>query len=121
MKTLVEVKILGETFTVTSEDDEKHVLELANFVNQRMNRYDKKKTDTNPLNPLRVAIMAALSIADEYLKSQKQSAEDAEKLERMTTKLLLRLEQSEKLDHARTTDTPDVAATRFSPIRLNQE
>jgi cell division protein ZapA (FtsZ GTPase activity inhibitor) len=121
MKTLVEVKILGENFTVTSEDDEKHVLELANFVNQRMNRYDKKKADTTPPNPLRVAIMAALSIADEYLKSQKQGAEDAEKIERLTAKLLLRLEQSEKLDRGKTTDTPDIATTRFSPIRLTQE
>ena len=52
MKTLIEVKIFGETFTVTSEDEEKHVQELANFVDQRMNRYGKR-TETHPPTPLR--------------------------------------------------------------------
>jgi|SoiMethySBSTD1v2_1073268.scaffolds.fasta_scaffold760273_3 cell division protein ZapA (FtsZ GTPase activity inhibitor) len=121
MKTLIEVKIFGETFTVTSEDEEKHVLELANFVNQRMNRYDKKKTEANPPTPLRVAIMAALSIADEYLKFQNQEAEQAEKLERISAKLVSRLEQSEKLDRIKTEEIPEATTSRLSPYRATQE
>ncbi|MBM4256682.1 MAG: cell division protein ZapA [Deltaproteobacteria bacterium] len=121
MKTLVEVKILGETFTVTSEDDENHVLELANFVNQRMNRYDKKKADTNPPTPLRVAIMAALSIADEYLKGQKHSLEEKEKIERISARLLSRLEQSEQLERGKAANASDTTPARFSSLRASQE
>ncbi len=120
MKTLIEVKIFGETFTVTSEDEEKHVQELANFVDQRMNRYGKR-TETHPPTPLRVAIMAALSIADEYLKSRKQEIEEAEKLERISAKLLSRLEQSEKLDRVKAAEVPEATTPRFSPLRATQE
>ena len=36
MKRLMEVHIFGQTFTVTSEDDEQYVREIASFVDQRM-------------------------------------------------------------------------------------
>jgi|GEM_PF-3320723 len=121
MKTLVEVKILGETFNVASEDDEKHVVELANFVNQCMNRYDKKKTETNPPSLLRVAIMAALSIADEYLKAQKRDREERDKLELISEQLLSRLEQCEKLDRIKTLEVMEPTKPPFSPLRATQE
>ena len=120
MKTLIEVKILGETFTVTSEDEEQHVRELAEFVDQRMNRYDRR-TESHPPSPLRIAIMAALSIADEYLKSRKQETEEAEKLERISAKLVSRLEQSEKLDRIKTEEIPDATTPRLFPYRATQE
>ena len=120
MKTLIEVKIFGETFTVTSEDESKYVQELATFVDQRMRRFDQQ-TKTSSLAPLRVAIMAALSIADEYLKAQKQKTEDTEKLERISAKLLTRLEQSEQLDRVKTAEASDTATPRFSPLRATQE
>jgi cell division protein ZapA (FtsZ GTPase activity inhibitor) len=120
MKTLIEVKILGETFTVTSEDEEPHVRELAEFVDQRMNRYDKR-TESHPPSPLRIAIMAALSIADEYLKSRKQETEEAEKLERISAKLLSRLEQSEQLDRAKPAEVSQATISRFSSLRATQE
>jgi len=120
MKTLIEVKIFGETFTVTSEDESKYVQELATFVDQRMRRFDQQ-TKTSPLAPLRVAIMAALSIADEYLKARKQNTEDTEKLERITAKLLSRLEQSQQLDRDKKLEMPDAATSRFSQLRVTQE
>ena len=60
--------------------------------------------------------MAALSIADEYLKSRKQEIEEAEKLERISAKLLSRLEQSEKLDRVKAAEVPEATiAAIFSP------
>ena len=79
------------------------------------------RTETHPPTPLRVAIMAALSIADEYLKSRKQEIEEAEKLERISAKLLSRLEQSEKLDRVKAAEVPEATTPRFSPLRATQE
>lgn len=120
MKTLIEVKIFGETFTVTSEDEAKYVQDLAAFVDQRMRRFNEQ-TKTAPPAPLRVAIMAALSIADEYLKAQKSDDEEREKLERISEKLLSRLEQSEKLDRVKTPEVTEATKSLFSPLRATQE
>ncbi|MGH9427042.1 MAG: cell division protein ZapA, partial [Terriglobia bacterium] len=47
---------------------------------------------------LRVAIMAALSIADEYFKACTREAEVKQEVERFSTLLCERLEQSEQRD-----------------------
>ena len=120
MKTLIEVKIFGETFTVTSEDEMKYVQELAAFVDQRIRRFGEQ-TKPAPPAPLRVAIMAALSIADDYLKSRKQEIDEAEQLERISAKLLSRLEQSEKLDRVKAAEVSESITPRFSPFRATQE
>ncbi|MBI3798177.1 MAG: cell division protein ZapA, partial [Deltaproteobacteria bacterium] len=66
MKRLIEVEVFGQTFTVNSEDDETYVRQLASYVDQRMRQVGgTAKTAVS----LRVAIMAAMSIADEYYKA----------------------------------------------------
>ena len=117
MKTLLEIKIFGETFIVSSEDEEKYVQELAAFVDQRMRRFEQQ-TKTSSLTPLRAAIMAAMSIADEHLKARKQEAEEAEKLERVSANLLSRLEQSEQADRGKSLES---AKTHFVSLRVPQE
>lgn len=95
MKRLIEVEIFGQTFTVNSEDDEKYVKQLAAYVNQRMRQIGgTAKTAVS----LRVAIMAAMSIADEYHKANRRETEIEQEAARLSSLLLERLEQSEKLD-----------------------
>ena len=118
MKTLIEVEIFGQTFTVTSEDETAYVQELATFVDQRMRRFGES---TKVSLPVRVAIMAALSIADEYLKSRKQDTEEAEQLEHLAAKLLSRLEQSEQMERIKPADTIELPTNRFLPLRATQE
>ena len=120
MKTLIEVKIFGETFTVTSEDEVKYVQELAAFVDHRIRRFNEQAKMPPPA-PLRVAIMAALSIADEYLKAQKSDHEEREKLERISETLLARLEQSEKLERVKTPEVTESTKPSFSSLRVTQE
>ena len=60
MKTLMEATIFGETFTITSEDEQEYVVALAASVDQRIRRF----ADHGVSSPLRAAIMAALSFAD---------------------------------------------------------
>jgi len=95
MKTLIEVEIFGQTFTVTSEDEEKYVRALVSYVEQQMRQIGES---TKATVPLRVAIMAALGIADEYHKAVRREAEMQQEAERLSTALLARLEQSERID-----------------------
>ena len=95
MKRLIEVEVFGQTFTVNSEDDEEYVRQLASYVDQRMRQVGgSSKTAV----PLRVAIMAAMSIADECYKASRRQAEIEEEAARLSSVLVERIEQSEKLD-----------------------
>jgi cell division protein ZapA len=116
MKTLIEVEIFGQTFTVTGEDEATYVRELAAFVDHRMRQIDE--STKSPL-ALRVAIMAALSIADDYLKAQRQEAENTKQVEEISAGLLTRLEKTEKLDALSSASTPSIRD--FSPLRATQE
>ena len=103
MKRLIEVEIFGQTFTVNSEDDETYVRQLASYVDQRMRQVGgTAKTAVS----LRVAIMAAMSIADEYYKASSREAEIEQEAARLSAVLLERIEQSEKLDRIATSESP---------------
>jgi cell division protein ZapA len=108
MNTRIEVEIFGQTFTVTSEDEERYVKALASYVDQKMRQIGGS---TKTAVPLRVAIMAALSIADEYHKAVQREAEIQQEAERLSSVLLARLEQSEKLNGLLTTESPVNAFT----------
>ena len=112
MDTRIEVEIFGQTFTVTTEDDEQYVRVLASYVDQWMRQVEE--STTTPV-PLRVAIMAALSIADEYHKAIRREAEIRQEAERLSSLLLDRLEQSEKLDGLSTLKSPVDAFTADGP------
>ena len=95
MKTLVEVDIFGQTFTVNSEEQAQYVNELASYVDQRMRQI---AGNTKTVVPLRVAIMAALSIADEWYKASQREQDIQEETERLSAVLLDRIEQSEQAE-----------------------
>ena len=95
MKRATDVEIYGQTFTVTSENDEQYVRTLASVVDQRMRQM---AGSTKGTVPLRVAIMAALSLADELetAKSDQQATVVVEEeAERISSRLLARLERAE--------------------------
>lgn len=94
MKRAMDVEIYGQTFTVTSEDDEQYVRNIAAVVDQRMRQM---AGSTKGTVPLRVAIMAALSFADELetAKSDQQATVVVEEeAERISSRLLARLEHA---------------------------
>lgn len=95
MKRATDVEIYGQTFTVTSENDEQYVRTIASVVDQRMRQM---AGSTKGTVPLRVAIMAALSLADELetAKSDQQATVVVEEeAERISSRLLARLERAE--------------------------
>ncbi len=108
MKRLMEVHIFGQTFTVTSEDDEQYVREIASFVDQRMRQIAESAKVTVPF---RVAIMAALSIADELAKSgqpksNQHEAQLIQEAELISGRLLERLEKAESRANEPTAENP---------------
>ena len=92
MKTLIEVEIYGQTFTVTSEDEAAYVRSLAAYVDRAMHQAGEH---SKTIVPLRVAIMAALGIADEYHKAIRREEEVRQETDRLTAMILKRLEQYE--------------------------
>ena len=107
MKRLMEVEIFGQTFTINSEDDEQYVQKVAALVDQRMRQISGSAKVTVPL---RVAIMAALSMADELAKSGDQESRQQEtelirEAEQISIRLLESLEQAEGLENGATSNT----------------
>jgi cell division protein ZapA len=102
MKKRLEVEIYNQTFIVTSEDDEQYVREIASYVDERMRQIGGS---TKTAVPLRVAIMAALSIADEYHKAIQRENETQHEIERLSS-FLEGIAQSERSDGRLPTDTP---------------
>mgnify|MGYP003394788070 CR=1 FL=1 len=95
MKKLIEVEIYGQTFTVTSEDEEAYVHSLAAYVDRFMRQVGGS---TKATVPLRVAIMAALGIADEYHKAVSREEEHRQETEQVASKILRRIELSERVE-----------------------
>lgn len=65
MKKTIEVHIMGQKFLVRSESDEHYVSRVAEFVNEKVTEISRK---TQSIPSLNVAILAAMNIADEYLR-----------------------------------------------------
>jgi cell division protein ZapA len=64
---LVPVEILGQTYPIRSRLDQRYVEELATYVDAKM----KAAAEVSPnVDSLRVAVLAALNIADEFFRSR---------------------------------------------------
>ena len=95
MKQRIEVEIYNQTFIVNSEDDEQYVREIASYVDARMHQLGES---AKTAMPLRIAIMTALSIADEHHKELQRENDTQKEIDRLSTLILERIAQSEALD-----------------------
>jgi cell division protein ZapA (FtsZ GTPase activity inhibitor) len=110
MKQRIEVEIYNQTFIVNSEDDELYVKEIAAYVDRQIR---KASDNVKSAMPLRVAIMAALSIADDYHKALQREHDTHKEIDRLSSLMLERISQSETLDgHA----AADRSLNAFAPV-----
>lgn len=65
MKKQVEIKVMGQKFTVRSDSTEEYVSEVAQYVDEKINEVMRS---TKAVASLNVVILAAMNIADEFLK-----------------------------------------------------
>ena len=68
---ILEIEIYGRIYKirVKGEEDEKYISHLTSFVDQKMQEIAVKSKSTDPL---KIAVLAALNIADEYFLTQKK-------------------------------------------------
>lgn len=69
MEQSVSVKIFHRTYRLRSRGDAQHIRDLADYVDRHMVQISNR---TPTVDTLRVAILAALSIADECLSAQRR-------------------------------------------------
>lgn len=63
------VSINGQNYRLTGDADVSHILEVANYVDEKM----KQMRKVNPyLDKTQLAVITALNICDDYLRLQKQ-------------------------------------------------
>ena len=69
MKKVVDVEIMGQKFTVSSDAEESYIRAVAGFVDGKIQEVLKK---VHPSGKFNVAMLTALNIADEYHRLQEE-------------------------------------------------
>ena len=62
----ITVLIAGREYTLTSDDGEEHILKVAAYLNEKIQESMGSMKEAN----MSCAVLAALNIADEYLKNR---------------------------------------------------
>jgi len=65
----IKVSIYGSEYLIRAGEDSAHIEQLAQYVDEKMREVNQ---DGALKSPLKVAILAALNIADEYYKSREE-------------------------------------------------
>ena len=81
---VVTVEILGQRYPIRSSLDTNYVTELANYVDQKMQTASDRIAGGDSL---RIAVLAALNIADQYFRYRQTNAEPDEAVEQLTVEL----------------------------------
>jgi cell division protein ZapA len=82
------VEIFGQTYNVRGEGDPNYLAELARFVDSRMREV---AAQVATVDPMKIAILAALNIADEFSRYRKRREDAAGALIAKTEEMSERL------------------------------
>ena len=88
MKRAVDVKIMGQTFTVASDEGEEHVRAVAALVDSKMRELSVGPRVVATAN---VAILAALNIASEYKKLKEEQKVVQNAIDRLSSRVIGKL------------------------------
>jgi len=83
---IIEIEIYGQKYRirVKGEEDEKYISHLTSYVDQKMREVAVK---SKSVDSLKIAVLAALNIADEYFLSQKKLDQLNEVIGRMENEI----------------------------------
>lgn len=84
MARAVEVVILGQVFSVTSDDGEEHIRRVASYVDRKMR---EAAAGGKVVSSFTAAVLAALNIASECQKLQQDAAAIDAAIDRLTERL----------------------------------
>jgi len=85
VKRTMEISIMGQKFMIKSDSDDDYVTHVAKYVDQKINEVLQ---NTKSVASLNVAILAAMNIADEYFKFQRDKKERFSKVEKKIEDLI---------------------------------
>ncbi len=85
IKHSTEVVILGQRYAMKSDYDPAFVAETAELVNSHMRRIMDR---TSTISSIKVAVLAAMNIAGEYLKVKKEKEELKREVEHRTSNVI---------------------------------
>ena len=80
----VDVNILGQVFSVASDDGPEHIRRVAEYVDRKMATV---AANGRAKSSLTVAVMAALNIASEYQKLKDEREQLEQLIDRLTSRL----------------------------------
>lgn len=84
-KGAVKVSIYGSEYVIKGDMSADHVRAVARYVDQKMREVNNQGMIKSPL---KVAILAALNIADEFYKTRDEQRQDLESMEQRIQKLV---------------------------------
>ncbi|MGE5215408.1 MAG: cell division protein ZapA [Chloroflexota bacterium] len=90
MKKALDVEILGQKFTISSDAEEGHMLKVAGYVDGKM---QELMQSPKPVAKSNVAMLAALNIADEYHRLKDAHDAILTRLDQLSKKLSMTLSE----------------------------
>ena len=88
---LVSVTIFGQSYSLRADEDGNYVEDLARYIDAKMRTLSES---TGASEPLRVAVLAAINVADELFKLQERHASSEARVESTARDLLTALDES---------------------------
>ena len=88
MKKALDVEILGQRFTISSDADESYMLKVSGYVDDKM---QELMHASKPVAKSNVAMLAALNIADEYHRLKDTHEAILNRLDQLSKKLTMKL------------------------------
>ena len=85
MNTTVTVSILGHEFKIRGDEEEERILDIADYVNEKILEVQK---NTSTLNTLNIVILAALNIAADYFKAVDENENTQRHVDERARKLI---------------------------------
>lgn len=104
----VTVEIYGQSYNVRGEGDPAYLTELARVVDARMREIAPQVATGDPT---RIAILAALNIADEFTRYRQQRESDAGRWKQKTEQLIARLDPTIGASTDEETDSETLQST----------
>lgn len=93
MPKAVQVKIMGQKFTLRSDDEEEHIRKVADYVDGKM--HELSQSTNNPGGKYNMAMLVALNIADEYHRLKEDYDAAADRVDRLLDRLAATLSEDD--------------------------
>jgi len=87
----IPVMIYGRSYPLRGDQDPRYLAELAELVDRRMREIAEA---TGTADTLKLAVLAALNIADDYLQAGHGRDEDSRRLEERLARMVVMLDEA---------------------------